>query len=115
MDNILSTDLGFTPANSVAGGNLFETVLDSAQQQLLFSFSPAQELGITELTGTKGSANSLDQRLTLFPGLDLSEGLRGTPGSRFADEVNIFTPLRRSLPSSDALIGSSAKIGRAHV
>ncbi|MFM7470431.1 MAG: PPC domain-containing protein, partial [Nodosilinea sp.] len=108
MDNILSTDLGFTPANSVAGGNLFETVLDSAQRQLQLSFSPSQGLGVADLVSHFRAKTGVDHRLTLFPGSDLSQSLSLAPVSRFADDGNIFTPLRRSLPSSDALIGSSA-------
>ncbi|MFZ4640777.1 MAG: pre-peptidase C-terminal domain-containing protein [Nodosilinea sp.] len=107
MDNILSTDLGFNPTNSVAGGNLFETVLDSAQRQLQLSFSSSQGLGIADLVSHFRAKTGVDHSLTLFSGSDLSQSLSLAPVSRFADNVNIFTPLRRSLPSPDALIGAS--------
>ncbi|MBU6230430.1 MAG: pre-peptidase C-terminal domain-containing protein [Cyanobacteria bacterium REEB459] len=108
MDSLFSTDLESTPTNSVAGGNLFETVLESAQRQLQLSFSPSQGLGVADLVSHFRAKTGVDHSLTLFPGSDLSQSLSRVPVSRFADDINIFTPLRRSLPSSDALIGASA-------
>ncbi|MBU6230955.1 MAG: T9SS type A sorting domain-containing protein, partial [Cyanobacteria bacterium REEB459] len=108
MNSLFSTDLALTPSNFVAGGNLFETVLESAQRQLQLSLSPSQGLGMADLGSHFRAKTGVDPSLTLFPGLDLSQGLSQTAVSRFAEEVNIFMPLRRSLSDFDALIGGLA-------